>query len=437
MIEVVEEPQTAVIKSVTAPDFSRFVGESEAMKSVYKTVGRLLDNDSTVLVLGESGTGKELIAKAIHENSVRRDKPMITVNCGAIPEELLESELFGHEKGSFTGAIRTRIGKFELADKGAIFLDEIGDMSPTLQVKILRILQEKRFERVGGAKTIEVDTRVITATNIDLEKAIEAGRFREDLYYRLNVIPIELPPLRDRGGDITLLINHFVRHFNKTKSRMVTGVSAEAMACLKSYNWPGNVRELEHMMERLIVLKGEGLLEKHDLPAKLRQIKPKEDEQLYRDMMLVGEPEELAEQGIITAPKAEPVLAAQASNVTVIRSDAQIAPVNGAGHSDPRENLDVSQEAAEANVALAAGFDEPLDVPANNDSFHQPVLPDEGINLKEAVDKYETTLILAALDRCGWVKNKAAALLGLNRTTLVEKLKKKNLLNGLVEEGAA
>jgi transcriptional regulator with GAF, ATPase, and Fis domain len=459
---VVEEPALVEGAKVSVrPDFSRFVGESEAMKSVFRIVSRLLDNDSTVLVLGESGTGKELVARAIHQNSTRADKPMIVVNCGAIPEELLESELFGHEKGSFTGAIRTRIGKFELADKGAIFLDEIGDMSPSLQVKLLRILQERRFERIGGARTIDVDVRVIAATNKNLEQAITEGKFREDLYYRLNVIPVELPPLRDRGDDPLLLINHFVRQFNKSKSRNVTGFTNEAMSSLRAYKWPGNVRELEHMIERLVVLKGEGTIEKEDLPPKLRAVEIKKDDQVYRDMLLVGEPEDLAGQGHLftehlaskTATISSP---GRVGDLTIsIPQDGAPKNGNGAGLSrvilpESPVSISTAPSAGEApqddyNVALAAGFivggGDPetayATAAANAISFHDPILPREGINLKEAVDRYETTIILAALERCSWVKNKAATLLGLNRTTLVEKLKKKGLMNGLAEEGAA
>ena len=227
----------ATYSAVESPDYSSFIGHSPAINNVLSTITNLLDNDSTVLILGESGTGKELIAKAIHNNSDRRHLPLIVVNCAAIPEDLLESELFGHEKGSFTGAIRSRIGKFELADKGSIFLDEIGDMSPALQVKLLRALQEQEFERVGGARQVKVDVRVMAATNQDLEKAIAEKRFREDLYYRLNVIPIESPPLRDRRDDIPLLIGHFIQLFNKNKKRSIAGISPEALNILRAYKW--------------------------------------------------------------------------------------------------------------------------------------------------------------------------------------------------------
>jgi len=316
--------------------FDNIVGDSEGMQQVFRLVEKIANTDSTVLVYGESGTGKELIARAIHFNSDRRERPLIPVNCGAIPEELLESELFGHEQGAFTGATRTRIGRFELGNGGTIFLDEIGDMSPALQVKILRVLQEHEFERVGGMKTIKVDIRVIAATNKDLEKNVAEGKFREDLFYRLNVIPIQLPPLRDRPSDTPLLVNHFVQMYNTKNGHNITGVSPEAMELLTSYEWPGNVRELENMIERIVILKGEGLIEPGDLSEK------------------------------------------------ILASDS--------GTLHPRVRI-----------------------------------PENGISFNTAVTEFERELILQALNRTNWVKNKAAKLLNLNRTTLVEKMKKINL----------
>jgi len=316
--------------------FDNIVGDSEGMQQVFRLVEKIANTDSTVLVYGESGTGKELIARAIHFNSDRRERPLIPVNCGAIPEELLESELFGHEQGAFTGATRTRIGRFELGNGGTIFLDEIGDMSPALQVKILRVLQEHEFERVGGMKTIKVDIRVIAATNKDLEKNVADGKFREDLFYRLNVIPIQLPPLRDRPADTPLLVNHFLQMYNTKNGHNITGVSPEAMELLSSYEWPGNVRELENMIERIVILKGDGLIEPGDLSEKI------------------------------------------------------LAADSGTLH--PRVRI-----------------------------------PENGISFNTAVTEFERELILQALNRTNWVKNKAAKLLNLNRTTLVEKMKKINL----------
>ena len=317
--------------------YENLIGGSEGIQKVCSLIEKVAETDSTILILGESGTGKELVARTIHYNSPRKNKPLIPINCGAIPETLLESELFGHEKGAFTGASATRIGRFELADGGTIFLDEIGDMSPTLQVKLLRVLQQREFERVGGVRTIKVDVRIIAATNIDLEHAVNEGKFREDLYYRLNVIPVVVPPLRERIDDIPLLMDHFLNHFNKFKKRDIKGFSPAAMEILMSYPWPGNIRELENLVERLVILKGEGTICPDDLPDKFVSHK-------------------FSKEGAL--------------HIT---------------------------------------------------------LPATGVNLKDVVEEFENNLILQALQKAQGVKNKAAQLLSLNRTTLVEKLKKKKL----------
>ena len=317
--------------------YENLIGNSEGIQMVCSLIEKVAETDSTILILGESGTGKELVARTIHYNSPRKNKPLIPINCGAIPETLLESELFGHEKGAFTGASTTRIGRFELADGGTIFLDEIGDMSPTLQVKLLRVLQQREFERVGGVRTIKVDVRIIAATNIDLEHAVHEGKFREDLYYRLNVIPVVIPPLRERADDIPLLMDHFLSHFNKTKKRDIKGFSPAAMDILISYPWPGNIRELENLVERLIILKGNGTICPDDLPEKF------------------------------------------------------------------------------------------ISHTLNNEGALHITLPETGVNLKDVVEEFENNLILQAMQKAQGVKNKAAQLLSLNRTTLVEKLKKKKL----------
>jgi DNA-binding NtrC family response regulator len=313
--------------------FKNFIGDSDIMQEIFRFIEKIANTDSTVLVYGDSGTGKELVARAIHYNSDRCQKPLIPVNCGAIPEDLLESELFGYEKGAFTGALKTRMGRFELANGGTVFLDEIGDMSPALQVKILRVLQGREFERVGGVKTIKVDIRVIAATNKDLEKAVAEGKFREDLYYRLNVIPVVLPPLRERKSDIPLLINHCIKRFKQEKRLSVEGMTEEAVKYFMDYSWPGNVRELENLIERLVILKGKGVVDVDDLPDKL-----------------------LGHKGEVPVPE--------------IR------------------------------------------------------IPEDGIPFNAAVSQFERELILQALNRTDWVKNRAAKLLHLNRTTLVEKMKK-------------
>jgi DNA-binding NtrC family response regulator len=318
--------------------FENIIGDSEPIQKVFEIIEKVADTDSTILVLGESGTGKELIAKAIHYNSYRREGPFVPVNCAAIPSELLESELFGHEKGAFTNAIRTRIGRFELANAGTIFLDEIGDMSPILQSKLLRVLQERQFERIGGIKSIKTDIRVIAATHQDLKLAVQQKRFREDLYYRLNVIPIRVPPLRERISDIPLLAQHFLAYFNRSKKKKIQGIEEEAMERFRGYDWPGNVRELENTVERVIILS--------DSEA---------------DMITVADlPEKFQGLQAVTHPQ-------------------------------------------------------------------DPQIPEQGMSLDDAVNEFEKKLIIQALTKTGWVKNKAAQLLNLNRTTLIEKIKRQNL----------
>ncbi|TAJ99486.1 MAG: sigma-54-dependent Fis family transcriptional regulator [Candidatus Manganitrophaceae bacterium] len=314
--------------------FENMVGQSPLMQGVYELIERVADSDSTILIQGESGTGKEVVAKTLHFNSPRRDKPLIPVNCGAIPEALLESELFGHEKGAFTGAATSRIGRFELAHGGTLFLDEISELSLPLQVKLLRVLQERSFERVGGTKTIHVDVRIIAATNQDLEQAVEEKRFRKDLFYRLNVIPMMIPPLRERREDIPLLIDHFIHRFNEKKHRKIEGVTPDAEKLLLEYPWPGNIRELENLIERLVTLKQEGYIQPADLPDKLTKCHERR---------------------------------------------------------------------------LLFQFE----------------LPDEGANFSELVSEFENQLLQQALLKANGVKNRAAQLLKMNRTTLVEKLKRR------------
>ena len=253
------------------------VGSSEKMIKVFDLVSKIASADSTALILGESGTGKELVARAIHEKSKRARLPFVPVNCGAIPEELLESELFGHEKGAFTGAFRMHTGRFEIAAGGSIFLDEISEMSPNLQVKLLRVLQEKEFERVGAINTIRTDVRIIAATNKNLEEEVEKGRFREDLYYRLNVIPIHIPPLRERSDDIPSLVKYFIDKNAKERSMEVLEINKQVMQLLMNYRWPGNVRELENLIERLSVLSDGNPVVTADLPEKRMQFLYKEE----------------------------------------------------------------------------------------------------------------------------------------------------------------
>ncbi|MEZ4400912.1 MAG: sigma-54 dependent transcriptional regulator [Kofleriaceae bacterium] len=245
------------------------VGDAPEMHTVFDIIERVADSPSTVLITGESGTGKELVAKALHEGSGRQGGPFIKINCAAIPKTLMESELFGYEKGAFTGATNSKPGRFELADGGTLFLDEIGEIPVEMQVKLLRAIQESEFERVGGLKTIKVDVRLITATNRDLEQEIARGNFREDLYYRLNVVPLQIPPLRRRGGDVPLLVRHILRRFNERLKKSVTGISDEALAVLCAHSWPGNIRELENVLERTILFCKSDTIARGDLPEEL------------------------------------------------------------------------------------------------------------------------------------------------------------------------
>ncbi len=247
--------------------FENIIGRSGVMQEVFRAVEKIVNSDVTVLIQGESGTGKELIARAIHnESTVRQSKPFVAVNCTALPESLLESELFGHEKGAFTGAASRRIGKFELANGGTVFLDEIGEMSPSTQAKILRVLQEREFERLGGNALVKVNIRLLSATNKNLEEEVRKGTLREDLYYRISVFPIRLPPLRERKEDIPLLVSFFLQRYSKRENKKIDNIQREALKVLMGYHWPGNVRELENVIERAVVISGSGKIEINDLP---------------------------------------------------------------------------------------------------------------------------------------------------------------------------
>ena len=317
--------------------FSNIVGNSLALRRVLDLVEKVAASDSTVLITGESGTGKELIARAIHERSRRANENLVAVNCGAVPEELLESELFGHVRGAFTNAVSNRDGRFAAADSGTLFLDEIGDMQPNLQIKLLRVLQERSFEPVGSSKTRNVDVRVIAATNQNLDEAIREKRFREDLYYRLHVIPIELPSLRERRDDIPALLYHFLERARAAGRSRLEGISRDALELLCNYAWPGNVRELENLVERLVVMREDGLIRTEDLPAPIR---------------------------------------------------------------------------AETSLDVGA-----------------PRLPLKGLCFSEEVNRFESELILQALEHTRWNKQRAAQLLGMNRTTLMDKIKRKGLVS--------
>jgi DNA-binding NtrC family response regulator len=318
--------------------FENIIGTNEKMQELFRLVEKVANTNSTVLITGESGTGKELIARALHYNSDRRDNPLVSVNCGAIPETLLEDELFGHVKGAFTGAHKDRLGRFEQANNGTLFLDEIGTMTPALQVKLLRVLQERSFERVGGAKTVKVDVRVITATSVNLEEAVQHGEFREDLYYRLNVIPAKLPPLRERKDDIPLLTAHFLRKYCEEQELPLKAINQSAIRQMMAYDWKGNVRQLENAIERAVTLSGDSeTILPGDLPPEIRN-----------------------------------------------------TPDDG----------------------LLGSYS----------------VPEEGINLAEVLAGLERRLIRQSLNLAGGNKKKAAELLQVKRTTLVEKIKRINQL---------
>lgn len=328
------------LKNTTRQRFHNIIGQNDKMQKIYALIEAVANSNATILLQGESGTGKSLVAYAIHQSDInRRDKPFIEVSCGALPETLLETELFGHIRGAFTGAIKDRTGRFELADKGSILLDEIDTFSPNLQVKLLRILQNGEFERVGDAKTMRIDVRVIAATNQDLNEAIKKGKFREDLYYRLNVISIHIPPLRERRDDIPLLAEYFLEKKKEVNnSKKITGISKEAMQALSEYHWPGNIRELENIIERSVILAKGDTIGIQDLPEFLHK------------------------------------------------------------------------------TALPSGADMLASPNANS--------------LREALKSPERQAIRNALEQVGWNRKEAAAMLGINRTTLYNKMKSYDLLKG-------
>ncbi len=305
--------------------FAQLVGQSEAMQKVFDVVRKVADSKSNVLICGESGTGKELVARAIHYNSARSCMPFVAVNCSAVPETLLESELFGHMKGSFTGAVSNKAGLFEVANGGTIFLDEIGDTTPSIQVKLLRVIQEREFRRVGGNQDIKVDVRIVAATNKNLEKAIADGSFREDLYYRLDVIPIRLPPLRLRTGDIPLLVDHFLECFSKESGKLVPVLSPEAMRVLLGHEWRGNVRELENVIERVVAFSTGGTVTDADVQGWLhRSVAP----QIQQGIPLELTDEGLDLEGIVNGIEKDLLLKALERSKWVKKKAARLLRLN-------------------------------------------------------------------------------------------------------------
>ena len=344
----------------------RLVGVSDAIGGVRELIAKVAPTDATVLLQGESGTGKEVIARLVHDCSERTDGPFIPVNCGAIPAELLESELFGHEKGAFTGAVAARKGRFELAEGGTLFLDEIGDMPYDMQVKLLRVLQERVFERVGGGKAIKCNVRIIAATHQQLEQHVEDGKFRMDLYYRLNVFPLEVPALRERTADIAGLAQRFIDGF-ADQGRGLIRLEADAMAHLRLYQWPGNVRELGNLIERLIILHADEAIFAADLPSKYQSSE-----------LAIAERPETVDPVVAALPDEEPE---DLSSLFAPPPTAPVAP------------------------PTPSHIDEPID-------------------LKQHMADTERSLIISALEQTGWVNAHAAKLLTLQRTTLVEKMRK-------------
>lgn len=276
-----KENASPQLEAEISPDLGHLIGSSQAMQELAETLALVAPSDATVLITGESGTGKELVAGAVHNNSLRKDKALIKVNCAALHENLLESELFGHEKGAFTGATDQRKGRFELADRGTLFLDEIGDMSPTTQAKILRVLQEGEFERLGGTQTIKADVRLLAATHHDLKQMVDQGRFRQDLYYRLSVVPLHLPPLRERPMDIPALAEHFLKLYAEKNRKDIRSFQSEALEALLSYTWPGNIRELENAIERAVILCLDEQIGLAQLPVQVRQAYAKEEQRPF------------------------------------------------------------------------------------------------------------------------------------------------------------
>ncbi len=375
------------------------IGEDSSLTEVFKILSKVAPTDSTVLMTGESGTGKEVLVRALHNASKRRDNPFIPVNCGAIPKELLESELFGHEKGAFTHAIRTKLGRFELAEGGTVFLDEIGEMDIALQVKILRVLQEKEIERVGGNGPKKIDVRIVAATNRDLENEVALGNFREDLFYRLNVIPLHLPPLRDRGHDILTLTNHFLKHFCKKKERDYLTLSEDVARVFLTYKWPGNVRELENFIERLSILADGPSILIEDLPAKL--------------LANAGDIKSLPPLPVLPSVLQENLFTPAHASTSLTKDEkkslANIFSAPSTPSNDESQNFAHQTGTTETNTALPSL----ADVKRHN------------MGLKEFLEMIEDKIISEALEQVDGVKNQAAELLGIKRTTLIEKLKKR------------
>ena len=388
------------------------IGSSAGMSVIRELIAKVSPSDSTVLLLGESGTGKEVVARAVHAASSRSRGPFIPVNCGAIPGELLESELFGHEKGAFTGAINMRHGRFEMAQGGTLFLDEIGDMPLEMQVKLLRVLQEHTFERVGGTKSLQSDVRIVAATHQHLEQKVDAGSFRMDLFYRLNVFPIDLQPLRERVDDLLALADHFLKQFESRRGVTVR-LMPDTLRHLEDYSWPGNVRELRNLLERLIILYPNADVYAADLPQK------------YQSSVL----------DVLARPNAP---LPKGDSRDRVNGDAMAEkPTKSSGEARAPATAPPSEDLSELYAAPQCSLDVTVADPAsdhasanNKDPFSvyaATFFMDEPIDLKAHLVAIERELILTALHKTDWINAQAAKLLGLQRTTLVEKMRKYGL----------
>ncbi|MEO6950172.1 MAG: sigma-54 dependent transcriptional regulator [Polyangia bacterium] len=399
--------------SAPPEDLGRFglVGRSASLEQVYAVIEKVADTPSTVLITGESGTGKELVARALHAHSSRRDAPFIRINCAAIPKTLIESELFGYDKGAFTGASTNKPGRFELADTGTLFLDEIGEIPVEMQVKLLRVLQESEFERIGGIKTLKVDVRLVAATNRDLHKEVASGNFREDLFYRLNVVPLHLPPLRDRKEDIPVLVSHFVTRFNERLKKHVSSVAPQALERLVRHGWPGNIRELENVLERGILFAEGPTLTANDLP---------------KDLGVAPQAKDLG-----VAPQAKDLgVAPQAKGLGVApqAKDLGVAPqAKGLGVAPTANDLRVAPQGA---VPAAM----PVAIPVSETGpvvEAQPEAPPAAESLKELVrretERVEREVIRQALDEMGGNVTQAARRLQISRKSLQMKMKELGL----------
>ncbi|GEM_PF-2156548 len=413
------------IRTLRPTSRGKIISQDPRIREVLDTIDRVAGSTCTVLVTGESGTGKELVVAALHDASTRRKAPLVTINCGAIPSELVESELFGHAKGAFTGAQVARRGLVAAAEGGTLFLDEVGELPLHVQVKLLRLLQQREYTPVGETRTVKCDIRVVAATNRDLEAEVKAGRFREDLYYRLNVIHVELPPLRERKGDLPLLARHFFRVFAARSGRDdLKGLSDAAIRAIEAYPWPGNVRALENAIERGVLLARGPWVEPDDVFGRLAR-------SLQRDTPAVEiRPTAVQSDEGDGRPTAEPASADGSGEL-----GALLPPPAHKTHFLPAEatrhlpNQASTAEAQGASSALAGAVSSEAAGPIRrgSDPRFPRVLPDSGVNLFNAIESYQNNLIRQALQRTAGNRNRAAQLLGLNRTTLVEMIRRRGL----------